>query len=167
MQSVLFSMLLIFSLIFSACTPTVNVIDRVSPASTGSAPEEISTNNILNLSGQRLTQVSQDVFKMSNLQELNVSNNNLTGSLPAEIRHLQKLEVLNASNNQMTGVPAEIGQLQNLRVLNLANNQLTGLPNELGNLKNLKIFNLSGNNYSTVDLDIIRQKLPADVQIIL
>ena len=123
--------------------------------------------NELDLSNQGLTQVSQDVFKMTNLQELDVSFNRLTGALPAEIRHLQQLEILDASDNQMTGVPAEIGQLKNLRVLDLANNQLTGLPYELGNLKNLEILNLSGNNYSTQDLEIIRQGLPADVNIIL
>lgn len=66
----------------------------------------------------------------------------------------------------MTGVPAEVGQLQKLEVLNLANNRLTGLPYELGNLKNLKTLNISGNNYSTQDLNIISEKLPAGVNII-
>jgi Leucine-rich repeat (LRR) protein len=66
----------------------------------------------------------------------------------------------------MTGVPAEIGQLSKLEILDLSNNQLTGLPYELGNLKNLKTLNLSGNNYSTLDLNIILEKLPASVKII-
>ncbi|HLC83818.1 MAG TPA: leucine-rich repeat domain-containing protein, partial [Bacteroidia bacterium] len=107
------------------------------------------------------------VLDKTGLEELDISNNNLTGSLPAEIRLLQKLRVLDASDNNMTGVPAEVGQLANLEILDLSNNQLTGLPYELGNLKNLKTLNLAGNDYSEQDLEIIKQGLPADVEIIL
>lgn len=130
--------------------------------------EETNTSDkdTLDLSGQGLQKMEQDIFKQTNLKSLNVSNNNLTGALPAEIRQLTKLQYLNAADNQMTGVPAEIGQLSNLLELNLANNQLTGLPNELGNLKNLKTLNLSGNKVSQQDLAGIRKNLPADVIII-
>jgi len=75
----------------------------------------------------------------TSLKQINVSYNNLTGALPAEIRLLQNLEILNASNNKMTGVPAEVGQLSKLKILNLANNQLTGLP--MGS-ETLKIYKL-------------------------
>ena len=122
--------------------------------------------NKLDLSNKNLKKIPDNVFSQTNLEELNVSNNQLTGSIQAEIRHLQNLRILDASNNLMTGVPAEVGQLQNLEILNLSNNQLTGLPYELGNLKNLKTLNISGNNYSALDLDIIQKKLPADVNII-
>jgi Leucine-rich repeat (LRR) protein len=112
------------------------------------------------------SEVPNDVFNQTNLVELNISNNQLTGSLQAEIRHLQNLRVLKASNNHMTGVPAEIGQLTKLEILDLSNNQLTGLPNELGNLKNLKTFNISGNKYSEQDLQGIIAHLPASVHVI-
>jgi Leucine-rich repeat (LRR) protein len=103
---------------------------------------------------------------MTNLEELNLSNNQLTGAIQSQIGQLKKLKVLKAGNNLMTGVPAEVGQLTNLQVLDLSNNQLTGLPNELGNLKNLQTFNISGNDYSSQDLNGIVQKLPASVNII-
>jgi len=122
--------------------------------------------NTLDLSNQQLTKVPNNVFTKTNLVELNISNNQLTGALQAEIRNLKNLKVLNASNNQMTGVPAEIGQLQNLQVLDLSNNQLTGLPNELRNLKNLKTFNISGNKYSEQDLNKILETLPKSVNVI-
>ena len=120
----------------------------------------VSGNNKLDLSGQGLTSIPSYVFGKTNLSELNVSHNNLTGAIQAEIRHLGNLKILNASYNQMTGVPAEVGQLQKLEILDLSYNQLTGLPNELGNLKNLKTLNLAGNSYSQQDLDQIRAKLP-------
>ncbi|MDD5341110.1 MAG: leucine-rich repeat domain-containing protein [Patescibacteria group bacterium] len=126
----------------------------------------IPSNTVLDLSNQGFTKVPDYVFNMTNLQELNISNNQITGAIQSQIGQLKKLKILNASNNLMTGVPAEVGQLTNLQILDLSNNQLTGLPNELGNLKNLKTFNISGNNYSTQDLNGIIQKLPASVNII-
>ena len=125
-----------------------------------------TSKNVLNLSGQNLSKVPDSVYNQTNLEELNVSNNQLTGALQAEIRKLSNLRVLNASNNQMTGVPAEIGQLSKLQVLDLSNNRLTGLPYELANLKNLQTLNLAGNNYSAQDLEIIKKGLPVSVNII-
>lgn len=104
---------------------------------------------------------------MTSIQQLELSHKALTGSLPAEIRHLSNLQVLNISNNKMTGLPAELGQLSKLRILNASNNQLTGIPHELGNLRNLEVLNLSGNDISEFDLNDIRKKLPASTQIIL
>lgn len=122
-------------------------------------------NTILDLSNQNLTSVPQITFTNTAIQELNLASNSLTGSLPAEIRFLQNLKVLNLSNNQFTGVPAEIGQLQNLEVLDVSNNKITGLPNELGNLKNLKVLKLTGNQYSASDLKGIKNNLPDSVVI--
>lgn len=132
-----------------------------------SSQKKDSLSNTLDLSGQGLDNLPSYVLTMTSLQELNISNNNITGALPAEIRQLNTLRVLNASNNDMTGVPAEVGQLDKLEILDLSNNKLTGLPYELGNLKNLKKLDLSGNDYAKQDLDIIRQSLPSDVEIIL
>ena len=120
----------------------------------------IPGSKTLNLSNQGLKSIPSYVFNQRSLEELDVSNNSLTGAIQSQIGQLINLKVLNASNNLMTGVPAEVGQLQKLEVLDLSNNQLTGLPNELGNLKNLKTLNLSGNLYSQQDLDQIQAKLP-------
>ena len=121
----------------------------------------------VNRSGQNLTKMPKDILSMTRLQQLDLSNNKITGALPAEIRHLSNLEVLNISNNTMTGLPAELGQLSKLRILNAANNQLTGIPHELGNLQQLEILDLSGNDISESDLNIIRERLPASTRIIL
>ena len=153
--------------ITAGCITTPTASNSNTTPNQDSRPQVKQSGKALDLSGTGLEKVSQDVFAMTNLEELNVSNNNLTGALPAEIRRLQKLRILNAGNNKMTGVPAEVGQLQNLEVLDLSNNQLTGLPYELGNLQNLKTLNLSGNDYSKQDLEIIRKKLPTGVNIIL
>lgn len=126
-----------------------------------------SQNKNLDLSNQGLMSFPSYVFNQTNIEELNISHNFLTGAIQSQIGQLKNLKVFNASYNQMTGVPAEVGQLQNLQVLDLSYNQLTGLPNELGNLKNLKTLNLSGNSYSQQDLNGIRSKLPSTVNIIV
>lgn len=125
-----------------------------------------ASKTTLDLSNTGLEKVPDYVLKETNLETLNLSDNNLTGSIPGEIRFLTKLKTLDLSNNKMTGVPAEVGQLTYLENLDLSDNQLTGLPNELANLKNLKIFNISGNNYSQHDLDVILEGLPSTVEVI-
>jgi Leucine-rich repeat (LRR) protein len=114
----------------------------------------------LDYSNQQLTNFPQKALNRTDITSLNLSNNRLTGALPAEIKTLTNLRTLNVSNNRMTGVPAEIGQLKNLQVLNYNDNRLTGLPMELGNLTQLKTLDLRKNpNLSQQDLNAIRQKL--------
>lgn len=122
-------------------------------------------NTVLDLSNQNFTSLPQNTIFNAAIQELNLANNSLTGSLPGEIRFLQNLKVLNLSTNQFTGVPAEIGQLRNLEVLDLSNSQITGLPNELGNLENLKLLKLTGNEYSTANLEAVKKNLSPSIVI--
>lgn len=128
--------------------------------------EDNLSGAVLDLSGRGLTKVPLDVFEQTGLERLDLSDNKLTEALPAEIRHLQNLKVLDLSNNRFTGIPAEVGQLNKLEILNLSNNQLTGLPYELGNLQNLVLLGLSGNEYAEADLAVIKEKLPSTATII-
>jgi len=121
---------------------------------------QVKGENKIDLSGKGLSTIPSDVFKRTDIVELDVSRNSIKGAIQGEIRLLKNLKVLNASNNQMTGVPAEIGQLDNLEILDLSNNKITGLPLELSNLKGIRTINLSGNDYSKYDLGLIRSKLP-------
>ena len=72
---------------------------------------------------------------------LELHDNNLSGTLPAELGNLTALQSLNLSANSLTGaLPAEVGNLVNLQRLVLINNpDLSGpLPQELTNLVNLE-----------------------------
>ncbi|ESR42081.1 hypothetical protein CICLE_v10011171mg [Citrus x clementina] len=74
-----------------------------------------------------------------NLQYLDLSNNNLSGSILSQIGSLSNLKYLDLDRNNLTGtIPKEIGSLRNLEGLDLSSNKLSGvLPQEIGNLKSL------------------------------
>lgn len=81
------------------------------------------------------------------VSSINLSSNNLTGTIPDEIGNLEALWILNVPYNQLTGeIPASIGKLTRLRGLYLYRNQLTGnIPPELGNMKQLAYCYLDDN----------------------
>lgn len=146
-----------------ASAPEPTAPSAPAPAATSPVPP---TDLRIDRSGEGLTSFPMEILDMDRAVELNLSDNRLTGAMPAEIRHLSRLKVLNASGNLMTGVPAEIGQLSDLEILDLSDNLLTGLPHELGGLSSLKILNLRGNDVSKTDLEIIRASLPSQARIL-
>lgn len=140
---------------------TGNTTNSASSESTSVPTAAASDKNSLNLANSGLTEVPKDKLDNSKVTTLDVSGNNLTGALPAEIRKLTNLEVLTAADNNMTGIPAEIGQLSKLKTANFANNNISGLPLEIGNLKNLETLDLRGNpNVSAYDISQIQPKIP-------
>ena len=82
--------------------------------------------------------------------ELALHDNDLSGSIPAEIGMLSRLEVLRLSGNELSGpIPAELGMLSSLESLTLHGNQLSGsIPAELGMLRSLEFLTLQGNQLS-------------------
>lgn len=62
--------------------------------------------------------------------------------LPSEIGQLTNLQSLDLGNNQLTDLSPEIGQLTNLQTLDLGDNQLTGLLPEIQNLAQLEKLDL-------------------------
>jgi Leucine-rich repeat (LRR) protein len=102
----------------------------------------------IDLSGNQLTgSIPAELGDISNLVYLFLSNNQLTGSIPAELGNLSNLQTLSLGSNQLTGsIPAELASLSNLQQLELSRNQLTGsIPAELGNLSNLHNVELGQN----------------------
>ena len=73
---------------------------------------------------------------------LDLADNNLTGSIPAELGDLTALRWLFLSRNYLSGpFPAPLGNLTNLEILGLSDNGLTGpIPTELMGLPRLRWF---------------------------
>lgn len=76
--------------------------------------------------------------------ELELDDNNLTGSLPAQLGDLAHLERLVLDGNGISGrIPPELGNLSSLTMLNLRGNSLEGsIPSELGALVRLDTLDL-------------------------
>ena len=89
---------------------------------------------------------------LTNLKYLYLSFNHLTGYIPPELGNFDHLEDLYLSFNNLIGpIPPEIGDLPRLDYLELGGNQLAGrIPETLGNLSNLQYMHLADNNLSGI-----------------
>ena len=84
------------------------------------------------------------------VEQIRLSNNNLTGTLPEEIGDFNDLKNIDVKGNQISGsIPSTIGKLTELTNLWLRGNQLTGpIPVEIGDMVSLIGLNLSYNQLS-------------------
>jgi hypothetical protein len=93
------------------------------------------------------------------ITELNMNALALTGTLPPELGRLTELQVLAMSNNQLHGtLPVEIANVAAMRDFGVGNNQLTGhLPDGLWQLTKLTGLSVISNELSgTVSGDIAK-----------
>ena len=119
-----------------------------------------------------LTEFPREIFALADtLEVLNLSGNALA-ALPDDLPRLHKLQVLFCSDNQFTEVPAVLGQCPNLsmigfkanrirtlpgaalppqlRWLILTDNELEALPAEIGNCQQLQKLMLAGNRLTAL-----------------
>ncbi|GKV29353.1 hypothetical protein SLEP1_g38288 [Rubroshorea leprosula] len=106
----------------------------------------------LDLSDNNLSGSIPDCFNPSFLNRLHLSNNRFTGPLPIAFysNGSSYLESLDLTRNNLTGtIPSWIGGLPFLRILLLKANHFEGeIPFQLCQLKRLRIMDLSQNNLS-------------------
>ncbi|EEF34756.1 LRR receptor-like serine/threonine-protein kinase RPK2 [Ricinus communis] len=107
---------------------------------------------ILNVSNNRISgQIPADIGKLCrSLKLLDASSNQIIGPIPPGVGKLVTLVSLNLSWNILQGqIPTSLSQIKGLRYLSLAGNEVNGsIPNSLGNLWSLEVLDLSSNMLS-------------------
>jgi Protein tyrosine and serine/threonine kinase/Leucine rich repeat len=126
---------------------------------------------ILNLSGNKLSSLPDDLPRLHKLRIIFCSDNLFT-ELPAVLGRCKNLRMVGFKANQISCVPeaslaptlrwliltdnriqnlpSSIGQCKNMQKLMLAGNQLNDLPAELAHCSQLELLRLSANRFSTL-----------------
>jgi len=136
---------------------SLKILDISKSFFSGKLPHELfsSKNNmkVLNLGNSGLsfdtldsTQVLQNITsQLSSLEQLDLSNCFVRGSIPTTIGSLRQLNFLKLDGDFLEGtIPTEIGNLAALATLGLSNRRLRGtIPTEIGSLVGLKELDFS------------------------
>ncbi|KAL8497536.1 hypothetical protein ACS0TY_021024 [Phlomoides rotata] len=90
------------------------------------------------------------IANLTNLKQVLLQNNNISGRIPKELGYLPNLQTLDLSNNKLSyHIPESLGFLNHLQYLRLNNNSLSGaVPLSLASLPQLAFLDLSFNNLS-------------------
>jgi hypothetical protein len=99
---------------------------------------------VLNLSGNALDSLPDDLGRLHRLRVLFCSDNRFT-QLPESIGHCQGLEMVGFKANRIRTVPAAALQLPSLRWLILTDNQVDALPDTIGRCTQMQKLMLAGN----------------------
>ena len=108
----------------------------------------------LDLSGERLSQLPESLWQLSQLQVLYLNGNQLT-AVPEALGQLSQLQWLSLSGNQLTAVPEALGQLSQLEELDLSSNQLTDVPETFRRLTSLQALYLHGNEALNLPTEVL------------
>ena len=104
----------------------------------------------LDLSNNRITGLPSDLWSLGSLKNLNLSHNQISGSLPNNIGNFGLLESFDISSNNFSGdIPAPISSLISLRVLKLNQNGFEmSIPSGIAGCHFLVKIDLSSNKLS-------------------
>jgi leucine-rich repeat protein SHOC2 len=136
----------------------------------------------LDLSGQKLKQVPEEIRQFTNLNALDLGRNKIKALPPwfGELVHMQELRLarnrlvefpvsicamvhmkrLDMSRNALVGLPPCIGRLTELVSLDLWSNDLVDFPEEMENLKALRYLDLRAIQFEQPEMDHIEQLVP-------
>ena len=148
MKHCLQAFILFAGLIFgSGVKAQTNIVDSLSLVSLFFGTSGANWNSNLNwLTGPVSSWHGITTFN-NRVVSIELSSNNLQGSIPAVIEDIGMLSYINLSDNALTGaLPSTLANLNLLTRLDLSNNQLSGkLPEAWSSLNNLRELYLQNN----------------------
>ncbi|XP_034225965.1 probable LRR receptor-like serine/threonine-protein kinase At2g24230 isoform X2 [Prunus dulcis] len=124
----------------------------------GSIPDttigKLTKLQTLDLSNNKITGLPSDLWSLGSLKYLNLSHNQISGSLPNNIGNFGLLESFDLSSNNFSGeIPGAISSLVSLRVLKLSQNLFeNSIPSGIGSVVGvfkelLEVVDLSRNQF--------------------
>jgi len=137
------------------CLCNITALNNVSHRKFSTTLQYDGPYRIIYLFGESLELVTKGlVLEYENnlpfMNLIDMSSNNLSGTIPLQMFSLFGLASLNLSHNKLTGkLPDEIGNMKNLESLDFSVNQFSGeIPEALSKLSFLGFLNLSFNNFT-------------------
>ncbi|KAJ4849321.1 hypothetical protein Tsubulata_019128 [Turnera subulata] len=118
----------------------------------------------LDVSANYLTgTIPSSIANISTLVTFAVSNNHLSGKLPEFLNPLQDVYLMDVSENNLTGnIPVTLGSFSTMQFLRLSNNELSGeIPSSLQNCTFLQTLDLGDNKLTGKIPTWIGQSLPS------
>jgi len=105
----------------------------------------------LKLVAQNLREVPKEVTEMPNLYTLSLSDNKIT-SLGDALKNASQLQVLNLDNNDLRETPvAALKSCTQLEELDIRGNNIEKIPADLAQLKYLKVLDIGDNKVTALD----------------
>ncbi|KAJ2000819.1 hypothetical protein GGI04_003997 [Coemansia thaxteri] len=135
----------------AALNLSLNMLTQLPPG----FGRSFSTLHILDISGNQVSALPEEISHLHCLRELYASRNALV-TLPITIGSLRHLEVLDISENYIVSLDVSVSRLESLRMLNISDNRLSMLPSYLGLLaQTLRILLVDGNPFEKSKRDLV------------
>lgn len=109
-----------------------------------------------------LSENSNSSLKPTKLVQMNLSNNQLSGSLPFSLTDFLSLQILLLNGNKFSGpIPPSIGELHQVLKLDLSGNSFSGeIPLEISNCYHLTYLDLSRNRlYGSIPIQVSQLRI--------
>ncbi|KAJ9556516.1 hypothetical protein OSB04_011130 [Centaurea solstitialis] len=114
----------------------------------GLSSRRLDIYSLLDLSNNRISgEIPASLGNLKSLKVLNISNNNISGRIPVSFGNLKEIESLDLSHNKLSGsIPQSLEKLDGLGVLDVSNNRLTGKIPMCGHMSTMDEFKYFANN---------------------
>lgn len=139
--------------IFRSITKGKGVISTLELAETTTRPDTVK---ILALNQLQLQQVPECIYRFAQLQELNLSGNELTAA-SIDLARLPKLRQIWLNQNQLTNNSLQLTSNKTLRILNIQNNRFTDIPEAVSHCRRLTSLWLGYNKLEGLNPDVLKK----------